>query len=211
MDDRVDAYRAVRPGACCKGVPPSFGGRFSDIGAAGFSLAGGNLPMPVALLKHSAMLTNREWMRRFLDLSGLSLAPHGKTVMSPEIFRMQMQDGAWGLTAATSQQLAFFAHLGMHRVILANQLVGEENIRIALDATEAHPNFVFYCLVDSLENADALAAAVRSRGSRPLNLLLEIGVAEGRTGTRTVEQAVRLARHVAFSQWFHDACSTKLR
>jgi D-serine dehydratase len=197
LNERIAAYGAEKPGECCKGVPPSFDGRFSDLGVAGLSLASGNLPTPVALLKQTAIRSNRDWMRRFLDLSRLSLAPHGKTVMSPEIFRMQMQDGAWGLTAATAQHLSFFAHLGIRRAILANQLVGAENIRIALNATKAHPEFVFHCLIDSRESADTLAAAVRAQGARPLNLLLEIGAAGGRTGTRTADQAMQLARHIA--------------
>ncbi|EUC20807.1 D-serine dehydratase-like domain containing protein [Burkholderia sp. BT03] len=197
MNERIAAYGAEKPGDCCKGVPPSFKGNFSDIGSAGLSLAEENLPMPVALLRKEAMRSNREWMRRFLDLSGLSIAPHGKTVMSPEIFQMQMQDGAWGMTAATAQQLAFFAHLGIRRVILANQLVGAENIRLALDVAEAHPDFVFHCLIDGKENADALAAAVKARCAPSLNVLLEIGAAGGRTGTRSVEQAMELACHVA--------------
>ena len=36
---------------------------------------------------------------------GIDLAPHGKTTMSPQLFRRQLDAGAWGLTFATVTQL----------------------------------------------------------------------------------------------------------
>ncbi|NWD25681.1 amino acid deaminase [Pseudomonas yamanorum] len=196
MARKLTAYAAEKP-EVCKGVPASFKGSYSDIGLAGLSLIEDNLPMPVALLKTAAIRSNRDWMHRFLDLSGLKIAPHGKTVMSPEIFQMQMEDGAWGMTAATAQQVAFFAELGIRRVILANQLVGTENIRLILDIGQAYPDFVFHCLIDSREGADALAAAAKARGNATINVLLEMGTWGGRTGIRSVDQALELARHVS--------------
>lgn len=196
MAGKLAVYSAEKP-EVCKGVPPSFKGTYSELGLAGLSLIEGNLPLPVALLKTSAIRSNRNWMHRFLELSGLNIAPHGKTVMSPEIFQMQMEDGAWGMTAATAQQVAFFAELGIRRVILANQLVGAENISLILDIGQAYPDFVFHCLIDSEEGADALAAAARLRGNATINVLLEMGAQGGRTGVRTVDQALALARHVS--------------
>ncbi|EJM67417.1 putative amino acid aldolase or racemase [Pseudomonas sp. GM49] len=192
---KLVVYAADKP-EFCKGVPESFKGSYSDLGSAGLSLLEDNLPMPVALLKTAAISANRDWMHRFLDLSGLKIAPHGKTVMSPEIFQMQMEDGAWGITAATAQQVAFLAGVGIRRVILANQLVGTENIRLILDIQEAHPDLVFHCLIDSQEGVDALAEAAKARGNATINVLLEMGAWSGRTGIRTVNQALSLARHV---------------
>lgn len=197
MAARVIAYADEKPPLSCKGLPPSFPGRFADLGTAGFFLGDEKLPMPVALLRESSMRANSAWMGRFLNLTGLSIAPHGKTVMSPEIFRVQMEDGAWGLTAGTPQQAAFCVELGVRRLLLANQLVGAGNIGLVLDLVERYPDLGFYCLVDSSANADELAAAVKARGLRPLNLLVEIGLTGGRTGTRTVPEAMELARHVA--------------
>ena len=37
---------------------------------------------------------------------GLSLAPHGKTSMSPELWALQREAGAWGLSVATAWQAA---------------------------------------------------------------------------------------------------------
>ena len=196
MDAKVSSLRADFPGRCTKGVPPSFNGRYADIGKVGLSLASGKLPMPVALVRQDAMYSNSAWMRRFLEMSGIEIAPHGKTTMSPEIIAMQMRDGAWGLTAATAQQLCFFADLGVRRIILANQIVGAGNIGIVLDTVARYPDLVIYCIVDSIENIDMLAEAVTARGGKPLNILIEIGAKNGRTGTRSASDAIRLARLV---------------
>lgn len=197
LDETISRLRAEWPGRATKGIPPSFDGQYDEIGRAGLSLASGMLPMPVALIRQSAMSSNSAWMKRFLAMSGIEIAPHGKTTMSPDIFAMQMHDGAWGLTAATAQQLSFFADLGVRRIILANQLVGAGNIHIALDTAAMHPDLVFHCIVDSAENTEMLADAVRQRGSNPLNVLIEIGAQGGRTGTRNASHALELARFVS--------------
>jgi len=53
-----------------------------------------DLPLPLAVLKERALTHNSAWMRRFLDLSGAMIAPHGKTTMSPQLFARQLPDGA---------------------------------------------------------------------------------------------------------------------
>ncbi|QRM33145.1 amino acid aldolase [Microvirga sp. VF16] len=186
------------PGILCKGIPASFAGKFADVGQAGFFLGDRRLPLPVALLRETAMMRNRTWMAEYLKSAGVDLAPHGKTSLAPELFRMQMEDGVWGLTAATAQQLALFAAIGIRRVILANQLVGDGNIAIALDCAATHPDLNFYTLVDSHENVTALISAwVHRSDIAPLKLLIEVGVTGGRTGVRDVKRALDLARHIS--------------
>lgn len=55
----------------------------------------GDLPLPVALLRQSALDQNGAWMRAFLQATGVAISPHGKTTMSPQLFRRQLRDGAW--------------------------------------------------------------------------------------------------------------------
>ncbi len=52
--------------------------------------------LPAALLKKSALENNISWMQRYADARGVSLAPHGKTTMTPWIFQAQQRAGAWG-------------------------------------------------------------------------------------------------------------------
>lgn len=182
-----------------KGLPPELRGDFAAVAQADLSLLAGDLPLPVAVLRQSALNQNRAWMREFLKLSGVRMAPHGKTPMSPELVRMQIEDGAWGITAASAQQAAIFADFGLRRIIIANQLVGRENIRIVLDLQERHPDLDVWCLVDSLEAARILAGAVSVRGAaaQPMKVLIEVGAPGGRTGVRGSGPALELARAVA--------------
>jgi D-serine dehydratase len=156
-----------------------------------------DLPLPLAVLRRSALRQNASWMRGFLERSGAVIAPHGKTTMSPQLFRQQIADGAWAITVATAQQLRVCRDFGFARVVLANQLVGRQAITYVFDELKRDPGFDFYCLVDSGANVRQLAAAAEAAAvGRPLQLLLEGGMAGGRTGCRDLGAALEVARAV---------------
>ncbi|HEV2551563.1 MAG TPA: alanine racemase [Stellaceae bacterium] len=168
------------------------------IGAQGWNLLREDLPLPVAVLRQSAVAANRHWMQAFLRHSGAVIAPHGKTTMSPQLFDAQLADGAWAITVATVHQVQVARAYGVKRVILANQLVGRQAIRYVLAELARDPGFDFYCLVDSVAGAAQLAeAASMARLDRPLQLLLEGGYRGGRTGCRDLVSALAVARAVA--------------
>ncbi len=113
----------------------------SAAGAQQWNLLAEDLPLPLAILKRSAMDHNSTWMRRFLDTSGAVLAPHGKTTMSPQLFHRQIEDGAWGITLATVDQIQVARRFGVQRILLANQLVGKQAIRYIMDTLGQGPEF----------------------------------------------------------------------
>lgn len=156
------------------------------ISALGWNLLREDLSLPCAVLYQERLRHNLDWMRRFIAAYGAKLAPHGKTPMAPKLFAMQLEGGAWGITLATAHQTAVaYAH-GVRRVLMANELVGRENMEII--ARLLHdPTFEFYCLVDSPELAGQLGAFFADRGLR-LRVLLELGVTGGRTGARDEAQ-----------------------
>jgi D-serine dehydratase len=166
-------------------------------GERGWRLLAGELPLPVAVMRESALAHNSRWMRGFLALSGALLCPHGKTTMAPQLFRRQLRDGAWGITIATPQQLEVCRRFGVQRVLMANQLVDPQGMAYVLDELARDRGFRFLSLVDSFALARRLesAAAARDPG-RPLEVLLELGHEDGRTGCRTMEQAMAVARAV---------------
>ncbi|MFQ5954379.1 MAG: amino acid deaminase [Kiloniellales bacterium] len=186
----VDGLEKGIPG----GVTPF---RLGDIGAKRWNVLGEDLPLPVAVLKQSALTHNGRWMASFLGRSGSTIAPHGKTTMSPQLFRRQLDDGAWAITVATVHQVQVCRHFGFNRIVLANQLVGQQAIRFVFDELRRDPEFDFYCLIDSVDGVAMLAEAAReSPAWRPLNVLLEGGVGGGRTGCRDLEAALTVARAV---------------
>ena len=181
-----------------KGFPPGAAAvKLSEIGQQGWNLLKGDLPFPAAVLKTAAIDHNSRWMDRFRKEQGVELCPHGKTTMSPHLFRRQLADGAWGITVATTQQLKIARGFGVNRIVMANQLVDPQGIRFILAEMKRDSGFDFYCLVDSVAGVERLAAAAKeAKAGRPLQVLLEGGIAGGRTGCRTLDQAEAVAKAI---------------
>jgi D-serine dehydratase len=157
-----------------------------EIARSGWNLLREDLSLPAAVLYQSRLNHNLDWMKQFVDAYGMRLAPHGKTTMAPRLFEMQLNSGAWGITLATAPQVhVAYAH-GVRRVIMANELVGKENMAI-ISRLLQDPGFDFYCLVDSAAQIDHLGAHFSS-SERRLQVLLELGISGGRTGVRNDEQ-----------------------
>ena len=186
-----------------KGLAPQVGRSTvgaGDVAGRGLNVLASDVPLPVAVLKASALEHNSRWMRAFLAQHDVALAPHGKTTMSPALFHRQLADGAWGITAATVQQAAVMQASGIRRVLVANQVVDAAAMRWCFEALAADAGFSLYVLVDSLDGVQRLDAAAREVApGRPLNVLVELGVPDGRTGCRTIAQALDVARAVARS------------
>lgn len=157
-----------------------------EIGGQRWNLLSEDLSLPAAVLYRDKLEHNLTWMQRFIDAYGMKLAPHGKTTMAPRLFKMQIEHGAWGITLATAHQTQVaYAH-GIRRVLMANQLVGRQNMRIIADLV-TNVDFEFYCLVDSAENVNQLGGFLRESGLR-LKVLVELGVMGGRCGVRDDQQ-----------------------
>ncbi len=182
-----------------KGLPPGIGEIApADVASRGWNVLREDLPLPLALLRGSSLDHNARWMHAFREATGVEIAPHGKTSMSPELFARQLRDGAWGITVATAQQLRVARDAGVARVLMANQLVGRQAIAYVLDEIARDPAFEFVAIVDSVALVGQLEAAAKARAAgRPLALLVECGFAGGRTGCRTVGEALDVARRIA--------------
>lgn len=156
-----------------------------------------DLRLPAAVLKESALARNGAWMRRFLATSGALFAPHGKTTMSPELFHRQIADGAWGLTFATMGQVRAARRHGIERIFLANVVADPSEALWAVHELESDPALEMLFLVDSEAAVALWSTAARSANARrPIDLVLERGYPAGRTGCRTLEQALVVARAI---------------
>jgi D-serine dehydratase len=157
-----------------------------DIPKLGWNLLEEDLSLPVAVLSAEKLGHNLGWMQAFASAYGAKLAPHGKTTMAPKLFQRQIDQGAWGITLATAQQVRVAHEHGIRRVLMANQLVGKQNMATVTHLLEDR-EFDFYCLVDSAENVQQLGQFFQRRGLK-LNVLLELGTDGGRTGVRSRDQ-----------------------
>lgn len=182
-----------------KGMPPGAAPMpLSAVAAQGWSLLRGDLASPVAVMRKSALTHNRRWMTKFISRHGVQLAPHGKSTMAPQLFAMQLEDGCWGLTAATANQIAVYVHFGIKRILLANQLVGAANLAAVMGFLRADPKLEIVLLTDSFAGVEQLAAAAQAAQlERPVPVLVEVGALGARTGVRSHAQGLALARTIA--------------
>ena len=171
-----------------KGLGPlSADACMGDIRQQGWNILREDVSLPVAVLLEERIEHNLSWMREFIQRYQLKLAPHGKTTMSPELYKMQLEFGAWGITLATAPQVnAAFKH-GVRKVIMANQLIGKGNMAIIAGLLHEDPDFEFSCVVDSADNVDALGHYFANQ-QLTLRMMFEYGIQGGRTGIRTAEQ-----------------------
>jgi D-serine dehydratase len=191
-----------RLSATSKGIPHQLDGvRIGDVGRASLNLLADDFPFPAAVLKKSAIDANIRLLAGFARAAGIHLAPHGKTTMAPQIFADQLAVGAWGLTCATSAQLRLYRQFGVDRIIMANQLLDPQAIAYIAAELERDEAFEFYGIVDSSEGVERYAAALRPiLRQRRVNILIEAGCSGGRSGVRSLSDAVDLARLVASNQ-----------
>jgi D-serine dehydratase len=172
-----------------------------EVAKRNWNVLDGNFMFPVMVLKQAALRHNVDAMAVLCKRYGVSLAPHGKTTMAPQVFQMQLDAGAWAVTAATMWQVRVWRAFGAGRVILANELAEPASIRWIADELRRDPDFDFYCLVDSVAGVRLLESTLDGAGlERRRPVLLELGLAGGRTGCRTRDQALEVARAVAASR-----------
>ena len=203
LDPILDATVDTRAKGFPHAAPPM---RLRDVGQQGWNVLRGDLPYPLAIVRRTAMRHNSAWMRAFTQATGVAIAPHGKTTMCPQIFARQLEDGAWGMTVANVHQLGICAALGVRRVVIANQVVARGDVARLVELMRAHADLWVCFLVDSMAQlARVVDAARRSEPARPLAALLEIGHAGGRTGARSFDEAMTLARAIAASGVVHLA------
>jgi D-serine dehydratase len=148
---------------------------------------------PLLILKETALAQNIAVMAEWCQRNGFLLAPHGKTTMCPQIYHRQLQAGAWGITVATASQAMVCVRSGIDRILIANQLVGRAAASSVVAALKEIQELEFYCLVDSIESVNQLAACLKAFDTpRPLNALVEWGRPNWRTGARSLDAALRV-------------------
>ncbi|WP_297343407.1 amino acid deaminase [Amnibacterium sp.] len=182
-----------------KSMPPSAWGRSREAYLAGDRRLA-DLATPVLAIDDGAVAANTMVMADWAAERGLLLAPHGKTSMAPALWQRLLDAGAWGLTLATPWQVQVGRAAGVSRILLANELVDPVGIRWLCGELDADPRFEFLCWADGVDGVRALAAAVRAAGARrPVDVLVELGGAGGRAGTRSHEVALEVAAAIESS------------
>jgi D-serine deaminase-like pyridoxal phosphate-dependent protein len=182
---RLAAAKPVSAGWLARNRPPLFGG---------------DLVLPLMVLRESALHSNITGMAEYCDRAGVLLAPHGKTTMAPQLYARQLRAGAWGICAATVQQAQVYRAFGIPRIFIANEVTDIAGIQWLAAELAADDGFDCYCFVDSVPGVTLLDEALRpglDGTGRQLQVLVELGFPGGRAGSRTVEEAEDVAKAAA--------------
>lgn len=181
-----------------KGLPPDAEGlTVGELAAQRRNLFTDGFTTPVLALSAERLEHNLELMETYAARHGLAFAPHGKTSMAPQLFRRQIERGAWGITLAVPHQVRVARAYGIERVFLANELVDAAALRWIAAELDADPGFRFVCYVDSVRGVELMDAAL-SGASRPVDVVVELAAGEGaRTGVRTEAECAAVADAVA--------------
>ena len=154
---------------------------------------------PIVTLDDEAIQSNLTVMAQWSASRGLKLMPHGKTTMAPALWQRQLDAGSLGISLATMGQVRTARTFGLDSIMLANAVVDDRSLRY-LAAQLADPEFRFVCWADSIATIEAMECTLRDAGTvRPVDVCVEIGAVGGRTGARTVAEAIEVARRAAAS------------
>ncbi|MFD9355535.1 amino acid deaminase [Streptomyces sp. NPDC060031] len=183
-----------------KGLPPdaqSAGLTVGRLAAERRNLYTGGFTTPVLTLDAAALEHNLAALGEYATRHGLAFAPHGKTCMAPQLFRRQLDHGAWGITAAVPHQARVYRAFGIQRIFLANELVDPAALRWVAAELTADPDFRFVCYVDSVRGVQLMDRALMGLGVR-VDVVVELGAGEGaRTGARSDDDCRAVADAVA--------------
>ncbi|MGN6406626.1 alanine racemase, partial [Sinomonas sp.] len=195
---RLDELGSERLSARDKGLPA----RAVGMTVAEFLASGPRLSdfwTPIVALDSEALENNVAVMAEWTRARGFELMPHGKTTMAPALWQRQLEAGCLGITLATMGQVRTARSFGLGSIMLANSVVDERSLRY-LGGELADPEFRFVCWADSVETIEAMERALRQAGTpRPVDVCVELGAVGGRTGARSVGEAVEVAKRAAAS------------
>ncbi|MFJ8152190.1 amino acid deaminase [Streptomyces sp. NPDC094468] len=185
-----------------KGLPPDADGlTVGELTAQRRNLFTDGFATPLLALSAERLEHNLALMETYTARHGLVFAPHGKTSMAPQLFRRQIEHGAWGITLAVPHQVRVARAFGTRRIFLANELVDAPALRWIAAELERDAEFRFVCYVDSVRGAELMDAALKGTGSRPVDVVVELAAGEGaRTGVRGEAECVAVADAVAAAE-----------
>jgi D-serine deaminase-like pyridoxal phosphate-dependent protein len=148
------------------------------------------LATPCLLLEADAFEHNLATMMELVRGSGRRLRPHVKAHKCTEIARRQLEAGAVGLCCTTVREAEVMAAAGLAGVLVTSPVTAPGMVERLARAQKRVGDLAV--VVDSEAGLEGLAAG--SSAGRPLGVVVEIDVGQGRTGVTRPEDAVRLAR-----------------
>lgn len=168
----------------------TWGHGFDGVGDLGLRVS--DLSTPLVTLSAQALRHNTDRMARWAFGADVQLAPHGKTTMAPALWQMLLEHGAWGITVATGWQAQVVLTQAVSRVMIANEVL-DAHLLGWLASAEHRDRVLLWC--DSLAGVEAAERAAAAVGGN-LSMIVDLGGTSGRTGARTLHEALAVAEAV---------------
>ena len=147
-----------------------------------------NVQFPILTMKESVFKKNIKSMNNFANYNGVSLAPHCKTSMCPQILKKLNDLNYWGFSAANNQQLSMLLEMGIKKIIIANLITNKSNIINLFKLIEkyGYAKKIYLC-VDSTFGVNLLKElSIQYKFKHKLRILIETGFQNSRNGVRNL-------------------------
>ena len=151
------------------------------------------VPTPALVIDLDALERNIVAMAAFAAKSGKSLRPHVKSHKCIPIARLQMAAGAVGVSCATLDELAAMVIGGVSGLLLTSPLASAAKFSQLQGLLQRDPDITV--VVDDARAVAALHEVAQGLGIR-IRVLVDFDVGQRRTGCRTVDAAVAVAKAI---------------
>jgi D-threonine aldolase len=148
------------------------------------------VPSPSLLVYPERIKSN---IRRMIKIAGGAgrLRPHVKTHKTPEIIKMQMDQGITRFKCATIAEMEMVAGCGARDIVLAYQPVGP-NLEKFFSLKKAFPDTIVSCVLDAEEVAAQLSLMASQQGVET-GVWIDLNNGMNRTGISPGKEAAKLA------------------
>ncbi|HVN82693.1 MAG TPA: D-TA family PLP-dependent enzyme [Terriglobia bacterium] len=150
------------------------------------------LDTPAVVVDLDILEKNLNKLADYCNQYNLRLRPHTKTHKIPEIARMQIRSGAWGITVAKVGEAEVMAAAGLDNILIAYPILGQSKLDRVMKLARSHKITV------SLDSSEALAGISRAaaRAGCSLDVLVECDLGMHRCGLQTPDEVLNLAEQV---------------
>src|SRR5580692_8298405 len=143
---------------------------------------------PALLLDLDAFEANLARMMEQVKRSGKALRPHAKAHKCVEIARRQLAAGACGVCVATLAEAELMSNGGITGLLLTSPVADPAKIARIVETGAM-------VVVDHIQQAAWYQEAACTAG-RGIDVLVDLDVGDHRTGARSTEQALEIARAI---------------
>ena len=148
------------------------------------------LPTPALLVNESLLDANIQKMAAYLSDRKVGFRPHSKTHKCPVIAHKQMAAGAVGICTAKLSEAIVMVGAGLNDILITSPLATASKLAVLADLSTRATGLSI--VVDQVANLELAAAALPEEGM--LGIVVDVDIAMGRTGTRSLDTMLQLAK-----------------